>query len=107
MAWGSAPPSVAILRKENIMFQNIVIGKPLVEPWTLISNSPEEFEKDDKKDTLFTDERFLPALLVDAGVVKSKSEVRRNKPQFCVDLNEVTCHWVNWGKKKIFIIVGE
>jgi len=40
------------------MFQNIVIGKPLVEPWTLISNSPEEFEKDDKKDTLFTDERF-------------------------------------------------
>ena len=36
----------------NIMFQNIVIGKPLIEPWQLISNSKEEFEKFDKKNTL-------------------------------------------------------
>ena len=27
------------------MFHNIVIGKPLIEPWKLISNSEEEFEK--------------------------------------------------------------
>ena len=89
------------------MFHNIVIGKPLVEPWKLISNSEEEFEKDDRRDTLFTNERFLPALLVDAGIVKSRSEVKRNKPEFCKELIELDCFWVKWGKQRIWIIVGE
>lgn len=91
----------------NIMFQNIVIGKPLVEPWQLISNSKEEFEKFDKKNTLFTNERFLPKLLVDAGIVKSNSEVKRNKPELWINLNIIDCIWVKWGKQKIFIIIGE
>ena len=89
------------------MFHNIVIGKPLVNAWTLISSTEEEFEKFDKKDTLFTEERFLPALLVDAGIVKSRSEVKRNKPELCISLDNLDCIWVKWGKQKIFIIVGE
>jgi len=89
------------------MFHNIVIGKPLVDIWSLISNSEEEFEKFDKKDTLFTEERFLPALLVEAGIVKSRSEVRRNKPELCITLNDLDCLWIKWGKQRIFIIVGE
>jgi hypothetical protein len=89
------------------MFHNIVIGKPLVDIWSLISNSKEEFEKFDKKDTLFTEERFLPALLVEAGIVKSRSEVRRNKPELCITLNDLDCLWIKWGKQRIFIIVGE
>ena len=62
------------------MFHNIIIGTPIVEPWQLISESKEEFDQFDKKDTLFTQERFLPSLLVEAGLVSSKSEVRRNRP---------------------------
>lgn len=89
------------------MFHNIVIGKPLVDAWTLISSTEEEFEKFDKKDTLFTQERFLPALLVDAGVVKSRGEVKRNKPELCITLNNLDCIWVKWGKQRLFIIVGE
>lgn len=89
------------------MFHNIVIGKPLVDAWTLISSTEEEFEKFDKKDTLFTEERFLPALLVDAGVVKSRGEVKRNKPELCITLNNLDCIWVKWGKQRLFIIVGE
>ena len=89
------------------MFHNIVIGKPLVDAWTLISSTEEEFEKFDKKDTLFTNERFLPALLVDAGVVKSRGEVKRNKPELCITLNNLDCIWVKWGKQRLFIIVGE
>lgn len=89
------------------MFHNIVIGKPLAEPWELISNSKEEFEIDDKQDTLFTNERFLPAVLVEAGVVKNRSEVRRNKPELCKELNEPDCFWLKWGKHRIWIIVGE
>ena len=89
------------------MFHNIVIGKPLVDAWTLISSTEEEFEKFDKKDTLFTEERFLPALLVDAGVVKSRGEVKRNKPELCITLNNLDCIWVKWGKQRLFIIVGD
>ena len=89
------------------MFHNIVIGKPLVDAWTLISSSQEEFEKFDERDTLFTEERFLPAVLVEAGVVKSRGEVKRNKPELCVVLNDLDCFWVKWGKQRIFIVVGE
>lgn len=89
------------------MFHNIVIGKPIVEPWELISNSKEEFEIDDARDTLFTDTRFLPAALVEAGVVKSTSEVRRNKKELCKQLNELDCFWVKWGKQRIYVVVGE
>ena len=89
------------------MFHNIIIGKPLVEPWTLISSSQEEFKQFDERDTLFTEERFLPAVLVEAGIVKSRSEVKRNKPELCVALNDIDCFWVKWGKQRIFIVVGE
>ena len=89
------------------MFQNIVIGKPLIEPWKLISSSEREFEDFDKRETLFTNERFLPTILVESGIVKSTSEVRRNKPQLCIELKDVDCVWVKWGKQKVFIIVGK
>ena len=89
------------------MFHNVVIGKPLVEPWKLISTSQEDFEKNDRSDTLFTEERFLQAILVTAGVVSSRSEVRRNKPELWKSLDEVDCIWVKWGKHRIFIVIGE
>ena len=89
------------------MLHNIVIGVPLVEPWKLISVSEEEFEKFDKRDTLFTNNRFLPAILVEAGIVSSRGEVRRNKPELCTELTNLDCLWVKWGKQKIYIVVGE
>lgn len=89
------------------MFQNVVIGKPLIEPWQLISIDKEEFEKFDQRETLFTEERFLPAILVETGIVKSRSEVRRNKPELCVTLDKLDCLWIKWGKHKLWIIVGE
>ena len=89
------------------MFQNVVIGKPLIEPWQLISITEEEFETFDRRNTLFTEERFLPAILVETGVVKSRGEVRRNKPELCVTLDKLDCLWIKWGKHKIWIVVGE
>lgn len=89
------------------MFHNIIIGKPLVEPWTLISSSQEEFEKFDKRDTLFTEERFLPAAMVEAGIVKSRGEVKRNKPELCIAVDSPDCFWIKWGKQRIWVIVGE
>lgn len=89
------------------MFHNIVIGTPLVEPWTLISETEDEFNKFDKRDTLFTNERFLPAILVEAGIVKSRNEVRRNRPDLFISLDKIECKDIKIGKNKIFIIVGK
>ena len=89
------------------MFHNIVIGKPLVEPWQLIAFDKEDWEKIEEKDTLFTEERFLPAIMVEAGIVKSRSEVKRNQPDLCKELRELNCFWLKWGKKRIWVVVGE
>lgn len=85
------------------MFTNIVIGNPVCEPWQMFSKSVEEWERDDKKQTLFTDTKFLPAVLVEAGIVKSISEVRRNKPELMINLNNTDFLEIKWGKKRVFI----
>lgn len=89
------------------MFLNIVIGKPLIEPSQLIALDNNDWENNEKRYTLFTEERFLPRILKEAGVVKSTGEVKRNKPELCVELNSLDCFEVKWGKKTLFIIVGE
>lgn len=89
------------------MKQNIVIGNPLVNPAELLSDGTIEDWQNEFKDTLFTEERFLPRLLVAAGVAKSTSEVKRNKPELFKELNELDFLEIKWGKKRLFIIVGE
>ena len=89
------------------MVHNIVIGNPLVPVWKLLSDSEEDFDRFDKRDTLFTDERFLPAALVEAGVSKSRSEIRRNRPDLCVRLDSPDCFSVRIGKNFLYIVVGE
>ena len=89
------------------MFQNIVIGKPIVEPWELLAFDEKDWEENEKKDTLFTETRWLPAIMKEAGIVKSASEVRRNNPKLCITLDRLDYIQVKWGKKFLFIIVGE
>ena len=89
------------------MKHNIVIGTPLCDPSLLISSTKEEWESSDRADTLFTKNRFLPAVLKEAGVVPSASEVRRNRPDLVVSLTDLDCFWVKWGKQRIYIVVGE
>lgn len=90
-----------------MIFQNVVIGSPLVEPWTLISIDKETWDNFDSKYTLFTEERFLPKILVDAGIAKSNSEVRKNKPELVKTLDTLDCIDIKWGKKRLYIIIGE
>jgi hypothetical protein len=89
------------------MFQNVIIGKPLVEPWVLCAWDEKDFQENEQKLTLFTEERFLPAILVEAGLVPSRSEVKRNKPELCINLTKPDCFWLKWGKKRLWIVVGE
>lgn len=87
--------------------ENIVIGKPIVEPQELLARDIDDWEKIEKPKTYFTEERKLANILKDIGVVPSVSEVRRNKPQFMVTLDKLDCLEVKWGKTKLYIIVGQ
>ena len=89
------------------MFHNAVIGKPIIAPSLLIAYDADDWADTEEKNTLFTDTRFLPAIMKEAGMVNSISEVRRNRPDLCVTLNELDCINLKWGKKWLYIIVGE
>lgn len=89
-----------------MFIENIVIGKPLVPAESLLANSQDNWE-DIKSKTLFTNERFLPKLMKEIDMVSSVSEVRRNKPELMVELNVPDCFWLKWGKKRVYVIVGE
>ena len=86
--------------------KDIVIGKPICEPWYMFCNEQNEWD-DIKDNVLFTEERYLPKLMVDCGLVKSISEVRRNRPELIKILDKPDFIEVKWGKSRLYIQVGE
>lgn len=88
-------------------FQNVVIGKPICEPWQMFAYNEVDWEENEKNYTLFTEERFLPRILVECGVAKSVNEVRKNKPDLVKTLDTPDFICIKWGKKRLHIQVGE
>lgn len=86
---------------------NVVIGTPLVDPWMLLADDATDWEVNEKQQTLFTEQRYLPAILKEAGIVPSISEVRRNRPDLVITLDKLDCFWIKWGKKRLYIVVGK
>lgn len=86
--------------------ENIVIGRPLVPAWTLLAQTARDWIENEKEKTIFTEERFLPKILVDLGVVKSTSEVKRNKPELFKTLDKPDFLEIKWGKRKLWILAG-
>ncbi len=89
------------------MYTNVIINNILVHPSELFAFDQKDWEDNEKGNTLFTSETFLPKILVEAGVVKSTSEVKRNKPELFINLDKIDFIQVKWGKKFLFIAVGE
>ena len=89
--------------------ENIVIGKPIVEPSTMFSLDKDDWNRTEKEKTYYTDERFLPRILVDIGIYPSVNEIRRNKPDLMVELNQLDFldNLKVSKKRRLWILVGE
>ena len=89
------------------MVQNVVIGEPLLDIRQVIAIDNDDWEQNEKPVTLFTETRFLPAVMKEAGLVASTGEVRRNRKDLVITLDKPDCLNIKWGKKRLFIVVGE
>ena len=89
--------------------ENIVIGKPIVEPSTMFSLDEDDWNRTKKEKTYYTDERFLPRILVNIGIYPSVNEIRRNKPELMVELNQLDFldNLKVSKKRRLWILVGE
>ena len=88
--------------------ENIVIGKPICNPNLLLASNEADWENVEKEKTLFTEERFLPRILVNLGIYPSVSEIKRNKPELMINLEKPDFIELKATKKrKIYILVGE
>lgn len=89
--------------------ENIVIGKPIVSEKEIFSINDNDWETIEKDKTYYTNERFLPRILVDIGVYPSISEIRRNRKDLMITLNKLDfIDKLKVAKKKyLWILVGE
>lgn len=86
--------------------ENVIIGNLHIEPYHLFALSEDDWNRNEKNKTLFTDEKFIPRIMVQAGIVNSVSEVRRNRPDLMREVEESSFEIIKWGKKFLFIARG-
>lgn len=89
--------------------ENIVIGTPIAEPSDMFALDINDWERIEKEKTFYTNERFLPKLLVELGIYPSISEIRRNKPNLVVNLDKVDFldNLKVSKKRRLWILVGK
>ena len=92
------------------MINNVIIGEILCEPHHLFSFDEAEWNEVDKAETLVTEERYLPKILELVIGVKAK-EIRRNRPDLDISLNDIGFFMVSYGKNKnkrhVWIAIGK
>ena len=76
---------------------NVIVGKPIVDEKGIFY---------DEKVDLYTKDRFLPSILVELGIFKSNSEVRKNRHDLFRELNDLDFEHIKIGKKDIWLLVG-
>ena len=98
---------------KNMYVENIVIGKPIVDISTMFAKDNDDWINAEKDKTYYTNERFLPrilvGILVDIGIYPSVSEIRRNKPELMITLDKLDFidNLKVSKKRKLWILVGE
>ena len=87
--------------------ENIVIGTPIVDPKDMFASDEDDWARLEEEKTYYTEERFLPKILVELGIYPSVSEIRRNKPELIQILN--TADFIEIKPKKkipLWILIG-
>lgn len=89
--------------------ENIVIGNPIADPISMFSIDNEDWELIEKEKTYYTNEKFLPKILVALGIYPSISEIRRNKPNLMMKLDKVDFidNLKISKKRRLWILIGE
>lgn len=89
--------------------ENIVIGSPIVQPSEIFAKDENDWNNVEREKTYFTNERYLPKILVEIGAYPSISEIRRNRKDLVVTLDSLAYFdKLKIGKKKyVYILVGE
>lgn len=92
-----------------VYIENIVIGNPVAEPSLMFASDADDWNRVEVDKTYYTEERFLPRILVELGIYPSISEIRRNKPQLMISLDNVDfiADLKVSKKRKLWILVGE
>lgn len=54
--------------------------------------------------TLYTHDRFIPQILLHLGWIKSKGEVKRNKPELFREIKQGEYLEIKWRKRKLWIV---
>lgn len=89
--------------------ENIIIGKPICNQELIFGYDKTDWENNEAEKTYYTEERYLPRILVDLGIYPSISEIRRNKPELMITLDKVDfMDGIKIKKKRwLWILVGE
>lgn len=90
----------------NKYIENIVVGFPIIDEKLMFAINENDWDYIEKEKTYYTIERYLPNILLELGVVPSKAEIRRNKPELLISLNNLDFMEIKWGKRKLYILVG-
>lgn len=86
---------------ENIIVSDTTWEAPVRD---LLSNGTIEDMNIEFLKTHYTHIRFIPEILLSLNFVKSKSEVKRNKPELFRDLRHEEYLEIKWGKRKLWLI---
>lgn len=92
-----------------IYIENIVIGKPIAELQQMFALDENDWNRIEQEKIYYTNERFLPRILVGLGIYSSISEIRRNKPNLMVSLDNLDFldDLKVSRKRRLWILVGE
>lgn len=88
--------------------ENIVVGTPIAEPSNMFAYDESDWNNSEREKTYYTDERFLPRILVKLGIYPSINEIRRNRPDLITNMDKITFidNQKVSKKRKLWIAVG-
>lgn len=94
---------------KNRYIENIIIGTPLINPAEIFSKNIIDWELNEGLKTHYTNERFLPKILVELGIYPSINEIRRNRKDLMITLDKLD--YIDGlkvsKKRKLYILIGE